>query len=76
MSSFKWALTEHIDLPVLYLPFMTVSNGGVKLTSKLEGSNPEGDAYSKGVNLRAVNLKVMLVVNLTGKVEQFQMGSH
>ena len=51
MSSFKSALTEYIYLPIHYLPFITVSIGGLKLMSKLEGSEFEDDGCSKGVNL-------------------------
>ena len=51
VSSFEWALTEHIYLPILDLSSMTVSNGA------------------------AVNLKVMLVVNLTGTKLECDTGS-
>ena len=57
MSSFKWALTEHIDVPIPDWQFMTVSFGGVKLLCKLEGSKLEGDTSSIGVNLTATKLE-------------------
>ena len=46
LSSFKWTLTGDIDLPILDLPLMTVSNGGGELEGD-SGSKPEGDADSK-----------------------------
>ena len=46
MSSFKWALTVHIDLPILDVPSLIVSNGGGKLEG-YSGSKLEGDSGSK-----------------------------